>query len=154
MEDREQYLVGGAAVVVVAVLAVPVALNALTLDESEQVFEMNASAVNASGEDLKNIGIVADQRLDFGRIPYQSTSTKFINISAPGYSKVSLSADGNISDSVDYSKEQWFEGDKEISLTFNASEPGYYTGELAVKTALAKNSLGEQWLNIRKSLPF
>lgn len=154
MEDRSKYIAGAAALVLLIAFGTAFTLETTTLSKDETTFDMNGTAINASGEEVKDLGIVTDRNFNFGRLPYQSSSKKFLNISSPGYTKLNLEARGNIADQLSYEEEMWFRGDKEVAVEFDPSEPGNYTGEVTVKTTLAKNSLGETWLNFRKSLPY
>ena len=150
MEVNRKYVITVLAFLVLAAAFGVFILESETLKRGESNFPMSASSINETGQDLQNIGISADSNLNFGEVPYKSSSTKYVNISSPRYARIELDASGNISDHVKHRDQVWMRGDKEISIKFNSSSPGNYTGSLRVKTVLAKNSMGERWLKFRK----
>jgi hypothetical protein len=146
--ERNQVLGAAAGTILVMLVVVPLALNSMTLEKDTTTLEMNASGVNTTGDNLQ-LGLVADSKLDFGEVPVESSSTKFINISTDNYARVRLDASGEIADKLDYKKQVWVDGDESISVKFEADEEGSFEGKMTIKTLMAKNNLGKTWLDLR-----
>lgn len=129
--------------------ASPFIADEVLVKEQSFSFDANASSVDRSGNYTKNIGIVTNSNMDFGELPVGMGVTKFLNISMPRKGIVDLGAEGNISDSLDIREYHYFEGRKEIRVRFNASEEGYYTGNVTLKTQVPKHGIGNTWLGIK-----
>ncbi len=111
-------------------------------------FKANATVIE-KGNDTQKLGIVTNPQLRFGSIPEGSKSIKFLNLDAPRKSLVWIKSSGNISQHLIYNKKNYFQGEKEISIKFNASETGYYVGDVDIHTQAPKNKWGNRWLDIK-----
>lgn len=60
---------------------------------------------------------------------------------------------GNISGTLQYDEKFYFKGARQMRIKFNATEPGYYTGEVRLKIQTPKNALGNRWLDLKASVP-
>lgn len=122
------------------------------LRSQEIVLDANGTVVNQTGESKQEVGIVADRRLRFGSIPVGAGSTKFLNLNSPGTSLLLLRASGNISEHLEMESLMLLEGSREVSVRFNGTSPGYYEGELTIKTWTAKGEWGKRWLGVKHRL--
>jgi len=118
---------------------------------STSTFNANATATG-EGNSTERLGVVTGSKLQFGKIPVGSASTKFVVVNASQETDVSISSDGNISDSLEFKKSLKVQGSEEIPVTFNATESGFYTGSISLKTTRPKGSIGKKWLEIKSSL--
>lgn len=131
----------------------PFLVDQYTLNRFDASFEANGTALNTSGNFTKRIGVITGNSLRFGRIPTGATSIKYLTINASKKALLMISAEGNISEALEYKEKLYFKGSKQTPVKFNASKPGYYTGTLEVKIQTARNSLGQRWLDLKASLP-
>lgn len=127
----------------------PFAADYSLVEKEEFSFDSNASVYNATGNRTKNLGVVTEPNLDFGRIPQGSSTIKFINVDAPNKSILTLSSSGNISEHLIYGDKQYFEGEKELRVRFNGSQVGYFTGSLDVNAEMPRNRWGMKWLELK-----
>lgn len=54
---------------------------------------------------------------------------------------------------LEYRDKLYFKGQKQVKIRFNASEPGYYVGDVSLKIQTARNRIGRKWLDLKASLP-
>ena len=125
-----------------------------TLVEKNQVLSMNMSAkvVQTNNTSAKSIkaGVNPGKNMDFGEISKDVNVTKFLDVETGGQRiAVTIETEGNITEKLDYKESQLVEGDKQVNVKFIPNELGYYDGHITVKTIVAKDSLGEKWLDIR-----
>lgn len=131
----------------------PFLADGLTTNTLEKKFDANATAVDMDNNTTKQIGVVTNPSLRFGKLPVGSASVKYVNITSSKMALVNIDVTGNISPMLEYDDKFYFKGEKQAKIRFNASEPGYYQGEVRLKIQTAKNRIGERWLDFKASLP-
>lgn len=128
--------------------ATPFILDNQTISFYAEEFNSSVTVINDTGNDT-GLGINSDPTLDFGDIPQGSNSTKFINTSMDKKSVLSIKADGNISEFLEYEEHMYFQGSKKIPLEFKAREPGNYTGNVSLRFEIPENRVGTKWLDLK-----
>jgi len=123
----------------------------VSFSKIESEFTMSAQSINASEFNGK-IGVATQtDELNFGRLPIGSKSTKFIDISNSFSrdSKTELFVEGNISEFVSFPNEIILapSESEEITILFNSTQIGNYTGNFTSISYVAKNSFAEKILN-------
>lgn len=121
--------------------------------DKEEQFSQNMTANVISGQIEENgtrVGVNPGSNLDFGDIETGIGITKYLNYNSTGAERlVRLETDGNISDNLNVAENQFVEGSAELSVAFMAEEPGFYSGNLTLKTLTPEGNLGETWLDIK-----
>lgn len=130
----------------------PFILNQTTLNTQETILETSAEVIskNASGENI-DLGLKIEKSLNFGKMPVNVSAAKTINLTSSKKSSVQVSSTGNISEFLDYDRRSYFEGSRDLEIQMVAEKPGYYAGELVIKTQTPKNKIGETWLELKQS---
>lgn len=152
MIERKQAIAAGV-VAVIALLGLSIfAAESFLVKSQEMNFDVNGTAEDMEDNSTKNLGIVTEPNLEFGRAALGTSYYKFIQVNSTNQALVTLTAEGNISDQISYPEKSYFQGSEELKIEFNATEQGYYTGTLNMKIRTSENSLGKTWLNIRNSV--
>ncbi len=146
-----------ASIIIVSVLvglglSAPGYLDSNHTATGKKEFRAKAKVINTSGNETKSIGIVGDPRLDFGVLPYEAGSAKFIDLKAGRKSLITLSATGNISEFLEYRRKAYFEGDKQIKIHFDANETGFFAGNVSVGMQTPVDRWGRLWLDVKSSI--
>jgi hypothetical protein len=142
----------GIIVLSLALGASPFVADELLVKNQGFSFEANATAINSTANQTQRIGIVTDSNMRFGEVPTGMSVVKFLNVSMPAKGIFEINSQGNISEMLDYQESHYFEGNKEIKIEFNATEPGYYGGSVDIKTQVPMNDIGQRWLDTKYSL--
>ncbi|MFB6292564.1 MAG: hypothetical protein ABEI58_04185 [Candidatus Nanohaloarchaea archaeon] len=96
------------------------------------------------------VGVDPGKNLDFGRLPADLALTKFVNVTAPNRTIITITESGNISDQLYINDTQfYFEGRRKVSMRLNATETGFYTGEVTINAERPRNKWGQRWLDIK-----
>ncbi len=145
-----------ASIIIVSVLlglalSVPGYLDSNHTVSGEREFRAKAKVINVSGNSTKNIGIVGDPRLDFGVLPHEAGSAKFLDLQAAKKSFITLSASGNISEFLEYERKAYFQGDRQIKIHFDANETGFFAGNVSVGIQTPVDRWGSLWLDVKSS---
>lgn len=122
-------------------------LNSKTLS-----YKANGTALNVSGNGTVNLGIATGEKLNFGRIPVDASSTKFFNINAGKKAYITINAEGNISEALEFERIHYFKGQKEINLRFDPDRADIYRGNVTVTVKTANNEVGSRWLDFRSKV--
>lgn len=141
-----------ATAVIVSSLLVGIAPFALDYELTNQQsleFKSNGTVVNDTGNQTKRLGLVTEPNLQFGSVPMGAASIKFLNITADRKSLIKIKSTGNISEVLEYNSKSYFEGNKEVSLKFNASKPGYYEGVVHIDTQTPRDKWGKKWIELK-----
>lgn len=120
------------------------ALNSKTIS-----FQVNGTALNTSGNGTVNLGIATGEKLNFGRIPVDASSTKFLSINAREKAYISINAEGNVSEALVFEKNHYFKGKKEIQIRFDPETAETFEGTVNVNVKTAENEVGSTWLDIK-----
>lgn len=122
------------------------------LRSNEIVLDANGTVVNQTGKAEKDLGIVANRRLSFGSIPVGAGSTKFLNLDSQQTALLLLEPSGNISEHLEMENVILLNGSREVGVRFNGTSPGFYKGELDIKTWTPRNKWGKVWLGVKHRL--
>lgn len=157
MESRNQKaaILIGLSLFTGLVISSPLIADSLLLESESDSFNTSVTSVAASDDiNVTSVGVNADPTLHYGEIPRTSKVTKYIDISSNKLTGVQITMEGNISDKINYTNYQVFMDNKTLRLPYKSAEQGYFEGETTIKTYTAKNSMGKEWLNLRKHFLF
>lgn len=127
-------------------------LNDNSVNSKTLTFQSNGTALNVSGNGTINLGIATGEKLNFGRIPVEASSTKFLNINARKKALVTINAEGNISQALDFDKTHYFKGQRDISLRFDPKTAETFEGNVTVTVKTANNEVGSRWLDFKSKV--
>lgn len=138
------------AVVVLAVLGLGVAESALTHQKSEFRATVNASNPDV-GENV-TVAVNTDSTLIFGSVPAGATVDKELEISSTYPARATVAVSGNISDTIEQTPVKFFEGETRIEISTTPPEPGFYSGEVKIRTAGGTGIIANRWIETQRSL--
>jgi len=117
--------------------------------EERWFYPLKGMVVEMKNETIP-IGIAGQTyELDFGRIPHNSSVRKIINIKSDNFAKVEMYTSGNISSHILLPENFYIKGqEKKITLTFNGTDMGNFTGTLLIKNIITKNILAEEIIKL------
>lgn len=120
--------------------------SGLLTSEKITRYNMNAEVMNA---DNTSIGIVVEDRLDFGRMPAGSDvrKTLTLNNDESWPVKITITPTGNISRYVSVSRNDFMlDGAENIEVVFRSADTGNFTGTLDVTAIKPRNWLAGWFL--------
>lgn len=128
-----------------------------TMFTSTETFTYQASgtiAAPTNNTSRTRVGVAAGPNMNFGAVPGNANITKFVRISTAKKARVTVSADGNISGFLDSNAPQYFQGEREVRVTFRPgqTQAGNYSGTVTVTVQLPDNAWGQRWLDIKHRL--
>lgn len=136
----------------ISVGASPFLANEFLVEEEEQ-FSQEMSAKVISEEVVQNgtrVGVDPGTNLNFGEIETGIGVTKYLEYESSGENRlVSIELSGNLSEKINLTEKQFIDGKKDIPIAFKSEEPGFYSGELTLKTETPNGELGERWLEFK-----
>jgi len=137
----------------------PFILEEFAVEKNSETFEANISVLGADevGENY-SVGIApGSDQLKYGTYPKEGTKavTRSLDMNADRKTLFLFYSRGNISDSLEMERRHYFEGNKTVDIDYNItrSEPGYFQGQVELKTYTPQNMLGEIWVELRSRLP-
>lgn len=133
----------------VIVGATPLVLDSYLLETHENDFSMNGTIYMPENINDTTIRGDFDPKLSYGEIPAGLISEKSLDLSTDRPTLTAFSIEGNMSEAVDHPRYFYQEGSEEVEFAFNSTEPGYYEGELQMKTWRAEEGVGGRWLGVR-----
>ncbi|MFB6199829.1 MAG: hypothetical protein ABEJ83_03045 [Candidatus Nanohaloarchaea archaeon] len=149
MEKIEKNKAAAAVVgAVIVLVAIPLLISALTVNTQTRVFNAQGTAIDTTDNRTKDIGIVTNSQLKFGRIPVKSESIKFLQVNSTKESVVTLRSTGNISEALEFDEKLRVKGSQELEIGFNATEAGTYEGKVKMKIRTPTNAIGQVWLDL------
>lgn len=137
-------------IVILVIAGTVVAADNILFEEQVNRFESNVTVVE-DNESL-DLGVDAGSNLKFGQVVSGNNVTKFVNMSSEGDKIVTVNSKGNISDYIVHPDSMRFSGSERLSFEFVSEEPGYYQGEIVIKTVVPKSGMGSAWLNVKSKL--
>lgn len=148
-ENRKTIATAGAVALLIIAIT-PFAADFLLVEKQELTF--NASAdVSPEYNNSTELGIAAgSEGLDYGEISTESNVSRFISLKAPEKTYFSFRAEGNISPYLEYEPKMVFQGAKNVTVEFEPSEPGNYSGKLVIDARYAKGGLGKRWMDLKR----
>lgn len=147
-ENREKFILGLGALAALVLLS-PILANNFLLDQQELSFDASASVL-ADYNNSTKLGVAAGkQGLAYGKISSGTNSTRFVEVSSEKKAVLDLRSEGNISNYLDYRKGMVIEEPKNISVEFESSKAGNYSGKLFIKARYGAGALGQLWMDIR-----
>ncbi|MCK4634597.1 MAG: hypothetical protein KAT37_01865 [Candidatus Aenigmarchaeota archaeon] len=119
------------------------------LKEERWFYPLKGMVVEMKNDTIP-IGIAGQTyELDFGRIPHNSSVRKIINMKSDNFAKVELYTSGNISSHILLPENFYMKGQEEkITITFNGTDLGNFTGTLLIKNVIPKNILAEEIIKL------
>lgn len=146
--ERDRLFKGAIAGLIIVLVLGLAAVDQMMVERQANSFEAQGTAVMPE-ENQTDLGLVADKSLNFGEVPAGAAVRKEVKVEASEGSLVDVSVNGNISRHMDHTETR-LDGNHRIEVVFNASEPGYYTGDVIIKTQSPKNGLAATWLGIKQ----
>ncbi len=132
---------------IIIVILIVIAVFAMTFEEEQIEYDMKISVM-----ENVTVGISSDTfELNFGRIPLNGTSTKFvsINYNSTTPAKIILQTSGNISKYILFEKNNFIiEKSDKFGVLVNGTEYGNYTGVLTIKIKKPRNQLSKLFLGL------
>ena len=121
----------------------------IDLTDTSSTFQTNATLLDP-GKNSENlsVGIATGQGMSYGRFNADVNKTRSLNLSTDSLTLVTVSTEGNISESLHYERKHLFEGRKMIEVKMEGNKTGYYEGEISLQIKNAENQLSEKWLEI------
>lgn len=147
-----------AAVISVSVLIglVPLAIQMTSVNHIQQKQFSNVSLYQAENESGNlSLGVDPADGLEFGERPVDAVTggDKDLDFNAEKKSLILISAEGNISEVLEFEDRHYFEGAKTVPVRFTTDHPvGYYEGNVTINIYAPKNRVGEAWLDMRSQL--
>lgn len=141
----------------VLVGASPFLVEATSVQKTSTQLPANVTFVQGeTKEGNVSVGVNAGSNLDFGVAPLNVGVEKTISLEAPNNTLVVTSSSGNITDVLQYDRKKYISGSSDVELRVNGTSPGYYEGQVEVKTMTPENKLGDSWLYVKSGhwLPF
>ncbi len=119
------------------------------LKEEIWLYPLKGIVVEMKNETIP-IGIAGQTyELDFGRIPHNSSVRKTMNMKSDDFAKVEMYTSGNISPHIILPENFYMKSqEKKITITFNGTEMGNFTGTLLIKNVIPKNILAEEIIKL------
>lgn len=129
----------------------PFILDEVLVEQRSMELKMSANATeyNFTNDSIYNLGVTVSDNLSFGEIPARTEVRKRLKLQSSKNVTVRFSKTGNISPHVEVPEKIRFKGNRTVEISFNASEEGYYEGQLAVKTEIPTGSWGRKWLELK-----
>lgn len=138
--------------ILITTFAVSILLfNYFVVDSMTNEFEVTAESVESNSKD---IGVVSDPKLDYGKTPAGSRVRKKVDIDSNRGLMLKISSGGNVSDYLDYPKIIFLEGDNQVEVSYSSQELGYYEGDLIVRRYTSDYKIGERWLKFRSKIGY
>jgi hypothetical protein len=138
------------ALAIILMIAIPLVADRFLVEEQEINFPASATIVE-SANNSSQLGIATgEEGLAFGRISYDTNSTRFVNLETNQKTYLNLKAEGNISQYLKYDKTDVVSGSENISVEIVPQETGNYTGNLVISAKYSKGGLGELWLGLSR----
>lgn len=133
----------------------PVIADEVLLSSQTSSFNTSVTVIQTDpAVDNLTVGVDLAKDMKFGELPWNVTADRSFNMSTSNTALVTIGAEGNISEYLNYTSPIYInKGRKQVEVTMVPSKPGYYEGKVIVKTQVAKNDLGRQWLNLKRQLP-
>lgn len=143
--NKNKYLIIIGLVIIVA--AGSVIAFSISFEEEKVQYDMKLAVM-----ENVTVGISSDTfELNFGRIPLNGTSTKYISINynSTTPAKVVLETKGNISKFLILEKNNFIiEKNERFGILANGTEYGNYTGTLTIKVKKPRNQLSRLLLGV------
>lgn len=127
--------------------ASPFILDKTVLNQQEQSIDTSLQVLGENESD--RVGVNADRNLNYGALPVETNSTKYLNISSSERAIIRLSAEGNMSEYLDFEDEHYFIGEKNVPVKATAWETGQYNGTLNLESYTSRNKVGDYWIRFR-----
>jgi|GEM_PF-2408627 len=101
------------------------------------------------GNETIPIGIAGQTyEINFGRIPQNSSTRKFINLNSSNPAKTELYVSGNITPFMIFPQSLYIKGEEKMEIAFNGTEMGNFTGTLLIRNIIPKNVLAERLMGL------
>lgn len=150
LAERRKEVVAVSALAIILMISTPFIADRFLVEEQELNFPASATIVE-SANNSSQLGIATgEEGLAFGKISYDTNSTRFVNLNTEQKTYLNLKAEGNISQYLKYDKKDVVNGSKNISVEIVPQETGNYTGSLIINAEYSKGGLGELWLGISR----
>lgn len=121
----------------------------LMFREEKTYYPLKGMVVEMNNDTIP-LGIAGQSyELNFGRIPWNSSVRKMLNFGTENFVRTDFHVSGNISKFVIMPGNFYLEKDVgEVTVTFNGTEIGNFTGTLLVRNIIPKNFLCEKILRV------
>ncbi len=148
---RNNVVLLAAGLVLLAGIGGAVAAETHLVDTQTITYEASGTIVAATNDTNRTrVGVAAGPNMTFGEVPLNANITRFVRVSTAEKARVAITADGNISQFLTTNTPAYFQGERELRVTFRPrnSSAGTYTGTVTVLVDLPTGEWGRQWLDI------